>query len=120
FLELDGVELVFEDAALRAIARKAMERKTGARGLRAILEETLIDVMYDIPSRTDVKRCVITAGVIEGREEPHLYPEIRKAKEEPACPPHWAWVSWPTLAALEAPASRAAFLWMRRPTLGTD
>ena len=84
FLELDGVELVFEDAALRAIARKAMERKTGARGLRAILEETLIDVMYDIPSRTDVKRCVITAGVIEGREEPHLYPEIRKAKEETA------------------------------------
>ena len=40
--------------------------------------------MYDIPSRTDVKRCVITAGVIEGREEPHLYPEIRKAKEETA------------------------------------
>src|SRR5690554_541070 len=84
FLELDGVELVFEDAALRAIARKAMERKTGARGLRAILEETLIDVMYDIPSRTDVKRCVITAGVIEGREEHHLYPEIRKAKGETA------------------------------------
>ncbi|BAS27180.1 ATP-dependent Clp protease ATP-binding subunit ClpX [Limnochorda pilosa] len=84
FLEMDGVELHFEEEALQTIAQKALERKTGARGLRAIMEETLIDVMYEIPSRTDVKRCVITAGVIEGREAPRLYPEIRKAKEETA------------------------------------
>ena len=63
--EMDGVELVFEDDALVEIAKKAIERKTGARGLRAICEEVMLDIMYDIPSRTDVKRCVITKNVID-------------------------------------------------------
>ena len=63
--EMDGVELVFEDDALVEIAKKAIERKTGARGLRAICEEVMLDIMYDIPSRTDVKRRVITKDVID-------------------------------------------------------
>ena len=63
--EMDGVELVFEDDALIEIAKKAIERKTGARGLRAICEEVMLDIMYDIPSRTDVKRCTITKDVID-------------------------------------------------------
>jgi len=63
--EMDGVELVFEDDALIEIAKKAIERKTGARGLRAICEEVMLDIMYDLPSRTDVKRCIITKDVID-------------------------------------------------------
>ena len=62
---MDGVELVFEDDALIEIAKKAIERKTGARGLRAICEEVMLDIMYDLPSRTDVKRCIITKDVID-------------------------------------------------------
>ncbi len=62
--ELDGVELEFESDALVEVAKKAIERKTGARGLRAILEDVMLQIMYDIPSRTDVKRCVITKDVI--------------------------------------------------------
>ena len=63
--EMDGVELVFENDALIEIAKKAIERKTGARGLRAICEEVMLDIMYDLPSRTDVKRCIITKDVID-------------------------------------------------------
>ncbi len=65
----DGVELEFEEEALRAIAEKAHSRKTGARGLRSILEELLLDVMFEIPSRNDVKKCFITKeSVTEGKE----------------------------------------------------
>ena len=65
---LDGVELDFERSALEAIADKAVERETGARGLRAILEESLQPVMYEVPSRDDVVKVVITEGVVtEGR-----------------------------------------------------
>ena len=53
--EMDGVELEFDDGALSAIAQKAIERKTGARGLRSITEETLLDIMYEIPSREDIE-----------------------------------------------------------------
>jgi ATP-dependent Clp protease ATP-binding subunit ClpX len=63
--EMDGVELVFDDDALRAVAKKAIERKTGARGLRAILEDVMLDIMFDIPSRDDVSTCRITVDVIE-------------------------------------------------------
>jgi len=70
FFEYDGVELVFEDDALRAIAREAMKRNTGARALRTILEETMMNVMYEIPSLKDVKRCVITADTVEKHEDP--------------------------------------------------
>ncbi len=63
--EMDGVELVFDEDAIRAVAKKAIERKTGARGLRAILEDVMLDIMFDIPSREDVTTCRITADVIE-------------------------------------------------------
>ncbi|MCL6422172.1 ATP-dependent Clp protease ATP-binding subunit ClpX [Brachybacterium sp. JHP9] len=66
--ELDGVELDFERSALEAVADRAIERGTGARGLRAILEETLQSVMFEVPSRTDIAKVVITEGVVrEGR-----------------------------------------------------
>jgi ATP-dependent Clp protease ATP-binding subunit ClpX len=68
FLELDKVDLVFTPSAIEAAAELALSRKTGARALRSIIEESLLDVMYDIPERTDVRRCIITEEVIrEGR-----------------------------------------------------
>ena len=70
--DLDGVKLEFEPDALREVAKMAIERKTGARGLRAILEKVMLDIMYDIPSRKDVTRCVITRRVIKGLEKPKL------------------------------------------------
>ncbi|MFY9141081.1 MAG: ATP-dependent Clp protease ATP-binding subunit ClpX [Thermacetogeniaceae bacterium] len=82
--ELDGVALEFKDDALIAVAREAMRRKTGARGLRAILEDVMLNVMYDIPSRTDITKCVITKEVIEKKEEPILVTEDRKKKSETA------------------------------------
>jgi ATP-dependent Clp protease ATP-binding subunit ClpX len=63
--EMDGVELSFDEEALCAVAKKAIERKTGARGLRAILEDVMLDIMFDIPSRDDVGFCRITKDVIE-------------------------------------------------------
>jgi len=71
-LGMDGVELTFTKDALVAIAIKAQTRKTGARGLRSILEEVMLDVMYDLPSLQGVKKCVITKDVIEKREQPTL------------------------------------------------
>jgi len=71
-LDLDGVELVFTDDALEAIAEEAMGRKTGARGLRTIVEETLLDVMYEIPSRSDVVKCVVNADTIRRKVRPLL------------------------------------------------
>ncbi len=68
--EMEDVELEFRDEALRAVARKAMERKTGARGLRSILENTLLDIMYDLPSLSSVSKVVIDEGVIKGDSEP--------------------------------------------------
>ena len=68
--ELDGVDLEFEDGALEAIAEKAMERKTGARGLRAIMEGVIMELMYQVPSDEKVSKCVITRGVVESSEEP--------------------------------------------------
>ena len=71
-LEMDGVELEFSEDALRAVAKKAIDRKTGARGLRSILEETMQGVMFDLPSREDVSKCVITEDVIQKRCDPIL------------------------------------------------
>ncbi len=68
--EMEDVELEFRDEALRAIARKAMDRKTGARGLRSILENTLLEIMYDLPSLSGVSKVVIDEGVIKGESEP--------------------------------------------------
>jgi ATP-dependent Clp protease ATP-binding subunit ClpX len=73
-LEFDNVELVFEDSALGAIADQAMLRGTGARGLRAIMEEVLLDVMYDLPSRKDVVKCVLDADTVRDRVNPTLVP----------------------------------------------
>ncbi len=72
--ELDGVALEFTEDALDAVADLALLRGTGARGLRAILEEVLLDVMYDLPSRTDVSRCVIDRSVVLDRVNPTLLP----------------------------------------------
>ncbi len=70
--EMEGVEIQFRDDALEAIARKAQERKTGARGLRSIMEAVLLDTMYKIPSLEDVCKVIIDAAVIEGESEPLL------------------------------------------------
>lgn len=70
--ELDGVELEFEADALREMAKEAMERKTGARGLRAIMENAVMDLMYEIPSDEYIEKCVITQGVVTGTENPVL------------------------------------------------
>ena len=70
--ELDGIELKFEDSALEAIADKSMERKTGARGLRAIMESVLMDIMYTSPSDESISSCTITKEVVEGKEPPVL------------------------------------------------
>lgn len=71
-LELDNVELEFEPAALTAISKEAIERKTGARGLRSIIEATMLDVMYELPSREDIKKCIITEDTITKKANPKL------------------------------------------------
>jgi ATP-dependent Clp protease ATP-binding subunit ClpX len=82
--EIDGVALEFKDEALHAVAKEAVRRKTGARGLRAILEDIMLNVMYEIPSRKEITKCVITKDVIEKKEEPILVTEDRKKKSETA------------------------------------
>ncbi|HCT7491363.1 TPA: ATP-dependent Clp protease ATP-binding subunit ClpX [Staphylococcus aureus] len=72
-LELDDVDLEFTEEALSAISEKAIERKTGARGLRSIIEESLIDIMFDVPSNENVTKVVITAQTINKETEPELY-----------------------------------------------
>lgn len=84
-LELDNVELEFQKDALEAIAQEAIKRNTGARGLRAILEKIMLDVMYDIPSRTDVKSCLVTKEVVQEKITPMLMTgDNDKKKEESA------------------------------------
>ena len=80
-LELDNVELEFKDEALRAIAKKAIERNTGARGLRSIVESTMMECMYEVPSRDDVKKVIVTKEAVEGTEQPIL---VSKDEEETA------------------------------------
>jgi len=79
-LELDGVELEFTFDALQAIAAQTMKMNTGARGLRGIIERLLLDVMYEIPSRTDVKKCVITKDMVEEHKEPLLSTSVKPSK----------------------------------------
>jgi ATP-dependent Clp protease ATP-binding subunit ClpX len=78
--ELDGVELELQQDALDAVSEQALLRGTGARGLRAILEEVLLDVMYDLPSRTDIGRCVIDRAVVLDRVHPTLVPQGEPTK----------------------------------------
>ncbi len=78
---LENVNLKFTDGALRAVAKSSMERKSGARGLRSILENTMLEVMYDIPSQQDIKECVISEEVVLKNERPIL---IYESKSESA------------------------------------
>ncbi|MGD1152530.1 MAG: ATP-dependent Clp protease ATP-binding subunit ClpX [Syntrophales bacterium] len=75
--DLENVKLKFTDGALRAIAKLSVERKSGARGLRSILENTMLDIMYDLPSRNDVRECVITEDVVMNKEKPILIFETK-------------------------------------------
>jgi ATP-dependent Clp protease ATP-binding subunit ClpX len=79
-LQMDSIELEFKEEAIRAIAQEALRRNTGARGLRAIIEDLMLDVMYDIPSRSDVARCVVTKEVVLKKEEPLLVTVDPKAR----------------------------------------
>ncbi len=80
--EYDGIELEFEDDALGEVARQAKDKKTGARGLRSILEQVMLDVMYDLPSNEKISKCVITQKSIEGEEQPKLIEGKRKQPEK--------------------------------------
>ena len=79
---MDGTELTFTKEALIAVAEKAIKRKTGARGLRAILEESLLELMYDMPDRDDVAEVIISADVISKGAAPELV--LEKKKKKPA------------------------------------
>lgn len=81
---LDHVELDIEEDAVMAIAKKAIERKTGARGLRSIFEKAMMDIMFEIPSRDDVKKCIVTKGTIEDDQEPTLVLSDEKLKDSEA------------------------------------
>ncbi|ENV35195.1 ATP-dependent Clp protease ATP-binding subunit ClpX [Acinetobacter gerneri] len=78
--EMENVDLLFEDSALRAVAQKALERNTGARGLRSILENVLLETMYDLPSRTDVGTVIINEAVINDKAAP-IYQKERQPKK---------------------------------------
>lgn len=73
FLEMDGVDLEFEPGALTAIAEEALKRNAGARGLRSIIESTMRNVMYDVPSRDDVTKCIVTEATIRQHCEPQMF-----------------------------------------------
>ncbi len=80
--ELDGVTLEFAQDALIAVAEEALKRNTGARGLRSILEEVMLEVMYDIPSREDIAKCIVTRETIQKKEPPRIIAMDRKKKKE--------------------------------------
>ena len=80
--ELEDVKITFEESALRAIAQKALKRGTGARGLRAILEETLLEIMFDLPSREDVVEVKVTEACISNGAPPLLEIQPKRQKKE--------------------------------------
>ena len=84
FFEFDKVELDFTDDALEAVAEQSMLRGTGARGLRAILEEVLLNVMYDLPSQSDIDKCIISREVVLERVNPTLVPRAKERAQRPA------------------------------------
>jgi len=77
--KMEDVELVFAEDSVMAVAEEALKRRTGARALRTILEDALLDIMYDIPSRKDVRRCIVDAAVIKEKKAPELvtYNQVR-------------------------------------------
>src|SRR5947209_1940020 len=81
FFQFDGIELVFADDALTSVADKALERETGARGLRSIIEEVLLEVQFELPSRRDVRKCVVTRETIEKDVPPTLVTEAASEEE---------------------------------------
>lgn len=81
---MDDVELEIEDEAVSAIAKKAIERKTGARGLRSIFEKAMNDIMFEIPSRDDVTKCIITKETIETGKAPTLVIDENKDADREA------------------------------------
>ena len=81
-LDYDGVALEFQEGALKAVAREAITRNTGARGLRAILEKIMLEVMYDAPSRDDVRKCIITEEVVLRGAPPLLVTDSQKSKKK--------------------------------------
>ena len=81
--EMDGIEVEFEEQALKEVAKIAIKKKTGARGLRAILEQTMLDVMFDIPTNDKVNKVIITHKSILGQEQPKLIEGERKTTEAP-------------------------------------
>ncbi|MBM7556147.1 ATP-dependent Clp protease ATP-binding subunit ClpX [Halanaerobacter jeridensis] len=83
FFELDNVDIEFSEGALEAIAEKTLEHDTGARGLRSVVEESILDIMYDIPSHDDVSKCIISREVIEDGESPKLI-KVDEQREETA------------------------------------
>src|SRR5918995_101574 len=83
FFGFDGIELVFSTDALKAVADKALERETGARGLRSIIEEILLEVQFELPSRRDVKKCVVTKETVERGVKPTLVTEAPDDAESP-------------------------------------
>ncbi|MCB0390593.1 MAG: ATP-dependent Clp protease ATP-binding subunit ClpX [Bdellovibrionales bacterium] len=78
--EYEGVKLTFTDEALRAVAKEAIRRNTGARGLRGVLESSMLDIMFEIPSKSNVKECIITDKVIEGTDQPEIIYGAKKDK----------------------------------------
>ena len=82
FFSFDGIDLVFADEALTSVADKALERDTGARGLRSILEEILLEVQFELPSRRDVKKCVVTKETVERGLKPTLVTEATGDEDE--------------------------------------
>jgi ATP-dependent Clp protease ATP-binding subunit ClpX len=81
FFSFDGIELVFAEESLASVAEKALERETGARGLRSIIEEVLLEVQFELPSRRDVKKCVVTKETIERGLKPTLVTEAAPEEE---------------------------------------
>ena len=82
-LEMDDVELEFEPEALEAIVDKAIERKTGARGLRSIIEEIMRDIMFDIPSNEKIEKCIITRATVESNAGPTIIENENKVRKSP-------------------------------------
>jgi ATP-dependent Clp protease ATP-binding subunit ClpX len=84
FFSFDGIELVFAEESLRSVADRALERETGARGLRSIIEDVLLEVQFELPSRRDVKKCVVTKETIERGLKPTLVTEAARDEEDDA------------------------------------
>ena len=78
---MDDVELIFEHEALEAIVDKAIERKTGARGLRSIIEEIMRDIMFDIPSNEKIEQCIVTRETVVDNQEPRIIENPNKVKK---------------------------------------